>query len=322
MRQTYMLDSAETVNINGWPQNLRYRARSLAGPVLLFVHGGPGVCDRHWVLENQSALADDCVMVCWDQRGAGKSFDEAREKTEKMTVETMIQDLRAVVDYLCGKFGREKLFLLGHSWGTVLCSLYIARYPERVQAYIGMGQFADGPENEALSYRFVWEEALKRNDRKARRDLERIGAPVGGRYKSLHDLTLQRDYLSKFGGGCYRRRESLWNSLLLPLLRSPEYAAAELPGYGRGAFWCLGQLMDEITQLRFSELIPALAVPVYITQGRHDQNTPPELALRWFDGLKAPYKEWIWFENSAHSPIKEEPKLWGWTVADILRRES
>ena len=62
--------------------------------------------------------------------------------------------------------------------------------------------------------------------------------------------------------------------------------------------------------LDFFRDVPELKVPVILTEGRHDQNTPASIAHRWYDGLRAPKKQWIWFENSAHSPIHEEPERW------------
>ena len=62
--------------------------------------------------------------------------------------------------------------------------------------------------------------------------------------------------------------------------------------------------------LDFFRSVPELTVPVVLTEGRHDQNTPASIAERWFKALKAPEKRWIWFEDSAHSPIHEEPERW------------
>ena len=80
-------------------------------------------------------------------------------------------------------------------------------------------------------------------------------------------------------------------------------------------------MWDEVVDLQFDKTVPELKVPVYLTEGRHDQNTPIPIAEAWFDQLQAPKKEWIWFEKSAHSPIKNEPELWGKTVRRIVTEE-
>lgn len=317
MKTTYPIDWCEFVPINGTKLNVRVRGTSEENPVLLFLHGGPGVCDRHWVLKDQSGLSDVCTLVCYDQRGAGKSYTSEQAK-QKMDVALMLEDARAMVEYLCERFHRQKIFIVGHSWGSFLGTLLAQKYPAQIQAYIGMGQLANGPENERISYAFVRQEAEKRGDQKALSDLDRIGAPVNGLYRSLDNLQVQRDYMTKYGGGAYQKKESLLTSLILPLLRSPEYTLVDLARYAKGAYYNLGQLWEEVATSNFMQSVPKLDVPVWITQGRHDQNTPPILAKAWFDVLEAPEKDWIWFENSAHSPIKEEPALWGQVVREKI----
>ena len=319
MEQAYVLDTKEVVAVNGTNLHIRLRSCDIRNPVVLFLHGGPGVCDRHWVLKYQSPLAEKCTMVCCDQRASGKSFTRAQLK-ETMTVDQVVEDMRQLVEYLCQRFHKEKLILVGHSWGSFLGTLLASRHPERIAAYIGMGQLADGPENERISYEFVYNEAKKRNDQKAIRDLERIGAPKAGLYASLEDLMVQRDYMTKFGGGGYKESASIWKSMILPLLSTPEYTLFDLPKYSQGAFYNLRQLWNDVAVSSFQRDVTSLTVPVYITQGRHDQNTPSQLAKAWFDALEAPYKEWFWFDESAHSPIKEEPERWGSVVEEIICR--
>lgn len=319
MKQKYAIDTKEIVPINGSNLHIRIRSENADNPVVLFLHGGPGVCDRHWVLKYQSGLADVCTMVCWDQRGSGKSYT-AQQAKQTMTIDQVVEDARLLVEYLCKKFNQEKLILVGHSWGSFLGTLLMARHPEHIAAYIGMGQLADGPDNERISYEFVYNEAQKRGDKKAIADLERIGAPQNGLYASLDDLVVQRDYMTKFGGGDYKESSSIWTSVIIPILLSPEYTLLDMPKYAKGTFYNLRQLWSDVATSSFRRDITKVAVPVYITQGRHDQNTPSELARDWFNALEAPHKEWFWFEESGHSPIKEEPEAWGSVVREIIAK--
>ena len=317
-KQSYALDYREIVTLGGVAQHIRVRGTSEHNPLLLFLHGGPGVSDRHWVLKDQSGLSDVCTLVCWDQRGSGKSYSRAQSK-EKMTLENMVSDAKELIDYLCTKFNKDKLFIVGHSWGSVLGVLLSQRYPERIAAYVGMGQLVNLDENERLAYKFVWDEANRLGDKKALRDLTRIGEPINGSYGSLDNLITQRNYMTKYGGGAYNHKENIWSSVVIPVLVSPEYSLLDLLRYARGSFYSLNQLWDQIiATVRFDETVTELEVPIYITQGVHDQNTPSSIARRWFDALQAPHKEWIAFEQSAHSPIKEEPELWGKVIRERL----
>ena len=122
------------------------------------------------------------------------------------------------------------------------------------------------------------------------------------------------DRIIRFGGAAHGKKEGMIQSMVLPILRSPEYSLLDIAGYARGAYYNLRELWREVITCKFDETVKQLSVPVFITQGRHDRNTPSELAKRWFDSLDAPNKTWIWFEESAHSPIREEKEKWNQTI--------
>ena len=313
MKQHFPIDEHIRLAVSDTTLDLRLRGTKEDNPVVLFLHGGPGVCDRHFILEEQAELTDVCTIVCLDQRGAGKSYTRAQGKRE-MSVDQVVEDARIVVEFLCDNFHKEKIYIVGHSYGSFLGVLLCQRYPKHIAAYVGLGQLADGPENERISYEFVWNEAQKRGDAKAIADLTRIGAPVHGFYKSLDDLTVQRNYMTKFGGAAQGESESIFASMVLPVLRSPEYTLGDLIRYAIGAYYNMRELWRQVITCDFLSTVQKLDVPVYITAGRHDRNTPPELAKRWLDALVAPKKEWFWFEDSAHSPIREEKEKWNKTL--------
>lgn len=318
----YALDEKLYIDVNGDRQHLHIRSNRPEAEVLLFVHGGPGVCDRSWVMPGQSQyLADHCVMVCWDQRMAGKSY-RAANADKDMTIADMVEDMHAVVEYLKTRFGKEKIYFVGHSWGSILGVCYLTKYPETIKAYVGMGQFVNGPLNEKMSYDFVVDYAKEHNDGKALKDLAAIGAPVDGLYAGgLDALMVQRNYMTKFGGGCWKEKENIFKSVLVPFLTSGEYnLLPDLYRYAKGSFHCLAKLWPEVVSLEFDKTVKKLEVPVYLFQGDHDQNTPSVLAKAWFDALEAPFKEYVPFHESAHSPIKEENELWGRTLVEKLFR--
>lgn len=309
MKREFPIDEHRKLPINGTQLDIRIRGTSESNPVALFLHGGPGVCDRHYVLRDQAPLTDECTLVCLDQRGSGKSYTAAQAK-QPMDMETAVEDARLVLDYLRERFQQEKIILVGHSYGSYLGVLLCGRYPEKIAAYVGIGQLADGAENERISHEFVLGEAKKRGDGKALKNLGRIGEPQNGLYASLEDLMVQRNLMTKYGGAAHGKKEGILSSMVLPVLRSPEYTLSDLVRYANGAFYNLRALWREVISCDFAASMPRLEVPVYLTIGRHDSNTPPELAKRWFDALEAPKKEWIWFEESAHSPIREESERW------------
>ncbi len=316
----YILDEVTDIMVRDDVQNIHMRSNKPDGPVVLFVHGGPGVCDRSWVMPDQSKyLADHCVMVCWDQRMAGKSYKK-EHAGEEMTLDQQVEDLHAMVLWLCRKFEKKKIYLVGHSWGSILSCLYLPKYPDEIAAYVGMGQFVNGPLNEKMSFDFLMDYAEARGYKKAVRELLEVGPPVDGEYKGgLDGLMVQRNYMTKFGGGAWKEKENIFKSVLVPFFKSGEYnPATDLYKYYQGTFYGLRTLGPKVLKLRFDETVKKLDVPVLLFQGDHDRNTPTELARKWFDELEAPYKEYVPFHESAHSPIKEEPELWGTTLVEKL----
>lgn len=303
--------SLEQVNLGGLDQWILIRGRDASEPVLLFLHGGPGSPEMPVMPQYAGGLEDHFVVVHWDQRGAGKSWS-ADIPEDSMTIERFVEDGIELVDLLRARFGVEKIYLMGHSWGTILGVLIVQREPEKFYAYIGIGQCVDLERNEAISYRFVLEEAKKRNNEKAMRELEKIGAPP---YEKHRELAQQRKWLQEFGGAFY---EMKYKELVMTALKAPEYGPLDYVKYLYGGYYGTKHLWESILEINFLEQAPSLEVPVYFLEGRHDYNTPWELVQEYHDALDAPQgKEIVWFENSAHSPNLEEPDRFVRVMAGI-----
>ena len=87
-------------------------------------------------------------IVCyWDQRGAGMSFSRSLDPAS-MTIEQMVEDTRQMTEYLKQRFNQEKIFIMGHSWGSFLGIKTVEKYPENYWAYIGIGQVTNQIESE------------------------------------------------------------------------------------------------------------------------------------------------------------------------------
>jgi pimeloyl-ACP methyl ester carboxylesterase len=301
-----------TVEINGVKQTLLLRGENRRNPIVLFLHGGPGTAQISFAPRWLRELEKEFVVVNWDQRGAGLSYSTAIPE-ESMTIEQFIEDTRAVSELLLEWFGQAKLFLVGHSWGTALGTLTAARYPHLFHAYIGMGQVASMADNEAVSYRFVLETAKQRGVAKAVRELERIGPPP----YSLKALGIERKWLGRFGGVTHRG--SMGRLLFPAMLRASEYTLADFVRFMRGTHFSLTRLWDELMTINLPVQVPHLEMPVYYIVGRHDMNTPWELAVDYFNRLSAPSKELIWFEHSAHLPVGEEPAEFARVMRKVLQ---
>lgn len=160
------------ININNSLQNIMIMRTGDNNPVLHIVHGGAGSPDRPLVKKYNSELADYYTVVCWDQRGSGLSY-----KNEDLKIDIMLDDLKAVVEYLRDKYYQDKIYVAGHSWEAYLGLRFASMHPEYVKYYIGTGQGISSIVDEIDKYNFVKEEAIKRNDEKVLSKLNFFGEP-------------------------------------------------------------------------------------------------------------------------------------------------
>jgi pimeloyl-ACP methyl ester carboxylesterase len=233
-------------------------------------------------------------------------------------VDRLVEDARELVDWLCVEYGQAKANILGGSWGTQLGTLLAYRYPERIAAYVGSGQVVNGIENERLSWEFCFAEAKKAGDEKSLAVLRRIGPPERGQYRGgLSGLKAERDVLAKYGGWSMRR-ETYFQALIRPVLFSGEYTLTDIWGYLRGYRLVLEQMWPLLCDYDFIREAHRFAMPYYIFQGRHDMNTPSSLVEEFFAVIEAPAKELLWFQNSAHGPMGDEPDSFKQALRDRL----
>lgn len=297
--------SLEKVRLGGAEQWIQIRGDDRAKPILLFLHSGPGFPEMPFAHVN-AALEKDFVVVQWDQRGAGKSYSSSIPESS-MTVEQFIADTHELVELLLQRFGRAKLILVAHSWGSIVGALTVAKYPELFDAYVGISQAVDPPESERMMYRFALDAATKRGNEKAATELRRLGEPP---YTGFADYRTMKNWVHRFRDAGYSEI-SPWKFARLALA-SPVYSWGDLLRLVLGMRFSFSHLWQEVFyRTDLFKQAPKLDVPVYFFLGRHDRTVTASAALaeRYFASLEAPKgKHLIWFENSGHWPQLEEPE--------------
>lgn len=317
MKSIYRFDSAEKVHVIDTDYYLRFRSQNISNPVVLFLHGGCGAADRPFIMKWNSALAEHCTMVCWDQRGAGLAYNRKTAESEVLTKELYLNDLHCVVEYLKKRFNKEKIIIVGHSFGSQLGVWYAQIHPENILTYVGIGQVIDAANNETISWNYCIEEAEKRNDKKALKVLKEIGPPVNGFYKD-DKLLLQRNYLNKFGGILYGKYgNSVINTLPKISCMFQEYPFFTMLNYVSANEYCLSQPLGQ-EKVDFLNEVKKLDVPIFITMGKYDYNTVSSLAEKWLEQLDVPYKKFYLFEKSGHTPQWEESEKWNKLFIDEI----
>ena len=312
----------EKVKIGGIDQWILMRGTDIENPILLFLHGGPGFSEMGLFRHFNSELEKHFVVVNWDQRGAGKSYSK-KLVDEPMAIEQFVSDGIEVVEFLKNKFKRDKIYLVGHSWGSLLGMLIISRYPESFYAYVGIGQCSNMPEGERVSYKYALEMAKKSNNQKAVKELEDIGYPVNGLYKDGFSGTItQRKWLIKFGGSLYGKNS--WNPFIKRILFTKEYSLIDRINFFKVANIPskIKMMENEVFNVNFIEQIPEIRIPVYFFLGRHDYEVPAVVAEKYFEIINAPKKELIWFEKSGHFPCFEEADKFNTLMVDKVLAET
>ena len=294
------------VEINGMKQGMIIKGRSDKNPVLLFLHGGPGNPEYVFTKDYPLNLEDYFTVCWWDQRGGGMSYSSSI-KPGTITLEQMISDTVQVTNYIRERFNKEKIYLMGHSWGSFLGIHTIQQYPELFEAYIGIGQVTDQLESERLGYEHMLSIAQSENDKKTIKKLTGYKL-IGAKSVTQDYLMLRSNIMSKQGNGMLHAPPSKL-SLLMSVFQTREYTLSDKYGYAMGSLLSLNQPMnDSQFATNIFESITKLSVPIYIIHGVYDRQVSYQLSKEYFEVVDAPLKFFYTFENSAHSPLLEEPE--------------
>lgn len=301
------IERLEKVRIGGIDQWVSIRGNDRRNPVLLMLHGGPGwvALPTSWYF--QRGWEEYFTVVQWDQRGAGKTYvaNDPATVAPTMTRARMIADSEEMVAWLRKEFGKDRIFVLGQSWGSYLGLELAQRRPEWLHAYIGIGQLTNAPESERRGWAWTLQQAREDGNAEAVAELEAL-APYaqGSAPVPLENLFKQRKWLNHYGGMVHNRRGGDAEAAAIKL--SPEYTDQDVAGIWKGNDFSMQHLLGEVLTLDMSAL-RELKVPLFLFEGRHDHNVSSEVAAQWFETVKAPSKQLVWFEQSAHEVMIEEP---------------
>lgn len=301
------IERSQAVRIGGIDQWISVRGTDDRNPILLMVHGGPGYVSMPTSWYFQRGWEDYFTVVQWDQRGAGKTYaaNDPALVAPTMTRSRMIADAEEMVSWLRREFGKERIFVLGHSWGSSLGIELARRHPDWLHAYIGMGQITNSPESERRGLRFALDAARRDKNDLAVRELEALGPYAApGQPITLADLYKQRKWLGYYGGAVFGRKNFDHEGAATRL--SPEYTDADLRTIWKASDFSAEHLLAETVALDFSRYT-RFECPIIVFNGRHDYNVSASAAAEWFETVRAPSKKLVWFENSAHEMFNEEP---------------
>lgn len=294
------------VTINGVDQGMFISSKDANNPVLLFVHGGPGM-PEYWLTERYpTGLENEFTVVWWEQRGAGLSYSPTMPP-ETMTYEQFIADTLAVTNYLRNRFHQEKIYLMAHSGGSLFAIQVAARAPELYHAYIGMAQMVYGLKSEQLAHEYMLAKFKEQGNTDAVRLLEANPVTLTGPLPAAYDA-VRDDYMHGLGIGTTRAMKSVITGVFLPSWLSRVYTLGEKVNLWRGKFSSKRILWESAQTTDLAQKVTELRIPVYFFEGKYDYTCNYALAKSYFEQLQAPRKGFYTFENSAHTPLFEEPE--------------
>jgi len=292
------------ININGVQQGMIIKSKDIRNPVLLYVHGG--MPDYFLTQKYPTGLEDHFTVIWWEQRGSGLSFSPGA--TDAITSEQLISDTLEVTNYLRYRFGKEKIYLMGHSGGTFMGIQAAARAPELYYAYIGIAQMSNQLESERRAYEYMLQKFKENRNTKMVQKLE--AAPVDLETGIPDAYYVLRDgAMHSLGIGTTHDMRSVISGIFLPSLTFREYTIREKFNLWRGKSQSgVSSIWKEITTTDLTLKVTEFEIPVYILAGRYDYTVNYDLQNIYFMKINAPKKGFYTFENSAHSPLFEEPE--------------
>lgn len=301
------------LSLNGLKQTILVNSNSSSNPVLLVLHGGPGYAMLSLMHDINPQLEDEFIVVNWDQRGAGLS---PQSDPSRLTLNQLVMDAHELSRWLKEKFGQRKIYLLGHSFGTVIGLKLIKEYPDDYFAFIGVGQTINVVKNEQYSYDWAYQQAKNNSDANAIQLLEAIGRPSNegdylGKIPDKYSDTFEDGsevtsyYVSYYGGEIHGSKNSdKIDDLIISSGLYDENEWIQNWKYSQSIFQ--DSEVWNFNLMKKSQGFQYFNVPVYFFMGEHDYDTPVNLFEEYYTLLKSK-KEYIHFKNSAHFPFYEEP---------------
>lgn len=309
--------SLEPVTLGGFEQWILIRGADTSKPVILFLHGGPGGAVMPWVdMFHTPVLEENFLVVHWDQRGSGKSYSKEL-KASDISPEHLVSDTLELTNLLRERFGQEKIFLTGQSWGSALGFLTIAKDSSPFHAFIPTSERVHWQRSLTDGFNWAVAQAESHNNAAVLSQLKAI-EPFDPLDEA--DLVVQRRALDFYRGGDYYT-VGLWDTYLSYALeyRSPYYTPDEIQEYlpGMEISSIAIERPEILGRYNLFETTPKADIPVHFIVGDNDHNTPADLAFEYYEFLEAPAKSFTRIEDAAHMVLYDQPIAWAKALVEI-----
>ena len=313
------ISEKEFITAGGVRQGMFIRSKDINNPVLLYIHGGPAF-PNYFLFEKYKPGLEDYFTVCyWEQRGGGLSYS-SDIPIESMSFEQLTSDAIQVSNYLRNRFGKDKIFIMAHSGGTPIAIQAAQKAPQLYHAYIGMAQITRQSESEKIAYKYIVEQFTALGNKKGLKELSKYPILTSDTcFTQFYKSMIRDKSMHELGIGTMRNMKSVFWGVFIPVWACKAYTLHEKINIWVSKFTFIkrAKFIDQLFTLDFPVSVPTLDIPVYFFSGKYDLTVNIDLARTYLEKLQAPIKKFYTFENSAHSPLFEEPLR----VKEIIERD-
>ena len=302
-----VIDTMYDVNLNGVNQKILVQSKNLNNPILLWLHGGPGTSEMFITHYCMNELPEYFTIVHWDQRGTALSFSKSI-KSSDISFDKIFDDANKLTEYLKEKYHQKKIFIIGHSFGSILGIHLIDKYPDNYYAYIGIGQVVDEKKSNEITYEWFVKKLKEKND-----NLELS--------KLRKTKTVSRDLINKYRGIFWKEKR------LMDVIKESPYYYKEYHDIYMESMKFVRMALSKNRSIHEKNILKdilKLKVPAYFFEGKHDRIAAcaPELVVEYNNKLKAAKHEIVWFDESAHHPNIDEPNKFQNMLIDKILKEN
>ena len=304
------------VTLGGIEQAIHIRGRNESNPVIIWLHGGPGWNDTYNLSAFQYKMENDYTFVRWDQRGSGRTY--YRNPNAPLSLDILVSDLDDLVNYVQVRFN-QPVYIVGHSWGSVLGITYASLHPEKVAGYVGVGQQINMAENIRIAIEVGYERAIEAGNISDAEKMKAVYEKLRGSGFSDDDFDFYDFALAQALPGKYHapKGESvIWDSMF-----SPWFGLSEQR-----------QLISLMTDIYFNfnrnrpllnvldTFVPPerLEIPVAFIMGSEDYITVTSLVVDYYNMVEAPSKQLFIIENSGHNLMLSQPNVFSEKLNEAL----
>lgn len=287
------IDEELFVRIGGVEQWISIRGQNRDNPVVLLLHGGPGMAFSFTSRDYFFSWTRDFTVVRWDQRGAGRTYGRSGPLSPGITIDRMAQDGIEVAEFLRMKLHKPKVVLIGLSWGSMIGAKIAHARPDLFYAYVGTGQAVNQGKFKKIAYEQLLAEATRRHNQQAVRELNAIGPPPWdeGRKEGVHTK-----WATSFEPG----QPSFRQGVSMVLFETPD-GPLDFVDFVRGLLSSDEYFRDQVKVLDIPSFGTDFAIPFFVFQGAEDNVTPVAPVRDYVASIRAPRKELVLIPNAGHS---------------------